>query len=91
MRYYIGADLGTSSLKLLLLDENGRIHANASRSYSVSYPCDGWSEQNPCDWWQAFLSGAEQLLATVDRASVHLTAKGNSLHIFSVGFGKKFV
>ncbi len=50
---YLGIDLGTSSIKLLLADENGNVLATHSESYPVSYPQDGWSEQNPCDWISA--------------------------------------
>jgi len=48
--YYIGLDLGTSSLKGLLVSKKGEVMKSASRSYAVSYPKEGWSEQNPEDW-----------------------------------------
>ena len=51
---YIGADLGTSSLKLLLMDEDGSILASVSKSYPVYYPTPGWSEQDTEDWITAF-------------------------------------
>ena len=47
---YLGLDLGTSSLKGLLVDENQRTIAQASAALSVSRPHDGWSEQDPADW-----------------------------------------
>ena len=43
--YYIGIDLGTSSVKLLLMDETGGIANIISREYPVSFPRPGWSEQ----------------------------------------------
>ena len=46
MKYFIGVDLGTSSLKLLLTDVNGQIINSVTKDYSVSYPKSGWSEQN---------------------------------------------
>lgn len=52
--YYIGIDLGTSSLKGLLADANGKIIKEASASYPVYSPKEGWSEQNPEDWLIAF-------------------------------------
>ena len=55
MEYYIGVDLGTSSLKLLLLDEAGTILKTVSEEYPVYFPYPGWSEQNPEDWWNAFI------------------------------------
>ncbi len=51
--YYIGIDLGTSSVKGLLVDEKGKIIKEASANYSVYYPQSGWSEQNPQDWLNA--------------------------------------
>ncbi|MEZ5870511.1 MAG: xylulokinase [Nitratireductor sp.] len=47
---YLGLDLGTSSLKGLLVDADQRIIAQASSALSVSRPHDGWSEQDPADW-----------------------------------------
>ena len=48
---YIGIDLGTSSVKLVLMDTAGHIIANVSKSYPIDYPKAGWSEQNPYDWY----------------------------------------
>lgn len=50
---YIGIDLGTSSMKGILTDAKGAILREAAASYNVSYPQDGWSEQNPADWLDA--------------------------------------
>ena len=44
MNYYIGADLGTSALKMLLVDEKGNILNSVTNSYEVNYPKSGWSE-----------------------------------------------
>ena len=46
---YIGIDLGTSSVKLLMMDEKGNIRNGVSREYPLSFPHPGWSEQNPED------------------------------------------
>ena len=48
---YIGVDLGTSAVKLLLMDENGNIHKIVSREYPLYFPHPGWSEQKPEDWF----------------------------------------
>lgn len=53
MKYYIGLDLGTSGLKGLLVDRNGKILKEESASYPVYYPQEGWSEQNPENWLRA--------------------------------------
>ena len=80
MGYFIGADLGTSSLKLLLVDEKGNILAKASKEYSVSYPAPGWSEQNPEAWWEAFVSGVNDLLSGIDRSRVKGIGIGGQMH-----------
>jgi xylulokinase len=49
----LGLDLGTGSLKALLLNENGQVIAEASRAYTVYAPQPGWAESNPNDWWNA--------------------------------------
>ena len=47
---YLGIDLGTSSVKALLMDDNQRLIASASSSLSVDRPHPGWCEQDPADW-----------------------------------------
>lgn len=48
---YIGIDLGTSSVKCVLADDEGIILCSSSKEYPLIIPHDGWSEQNPCDWF----------------------------------------
>ena len=45
--YFIGVDLGTSAVKLLLMDEEGKIVNIVSREYPLYFPHPGWSEQKP--------------------------------------------
>jgi xylulokinase len=52
---FIGIDLGTSAVKLLLMDDAGRILNIVSRGYPISFPRPGWSEQKPEDWLRATL------------------------------------
>ena len=58
----IGIDLGTSSVKIVLMDTAGHIIANVSKSYPIDYPKAGWSEQNPYDWYDACIEGMKELL-----------------------------
>lgn len=80
MKYYIGADLGTSSLKLLLVDERGNIASKVSKEYSVNYPAPGWSEQAPETWWDAFVSGIGELLDGFDRSAICGIGIGGQMH-----------
>jgi len=57
---FLGIDLGTSSLKALVLDVDGAIVGSAAASYSMSAPQPGWSESDPQDWWQAAATAARQ-------------------------------
>ncbi len=80
MKYYIGADLGTSSLKLLLVNDLGEIVKTATRLYPIQYPHPGWSEQNPEDWWNAFLSGVKELTNGIDTAQIKGIGIGGQMH-----------
>ena len=62
---YIGIDLGTSAVKLLLMDEEGQIKNEISREYPLEFPQPGWSQQNPEDWKAAVLEGVPALLEGV--------------------------
>lgn len=50
---FLGLDLGTSGLRALIVDDDGEPVAEASHSYCVSNPYEGWSEQDPTDWIDA--------------------------------------
>lgn len=56
-RYYLGIDLGTSSVKALLIDRFQRIVASADAPLSIQRPHDGWAEQDPSDWVEATRGG----------------------------------
>jgi xylulokinase len=49
----LGLDVGTSSAKGVVVDEEGRVLAEAERGYPLSTPHPGWAEQDPEDWWRA--------------------------------------
>lgn len=61
--YFIGVDLGTSAVKLLLMREDGRVMNRTSRGYPISYPHPGWSEQNPLNWLKETKAGILELLS----------------------------
>ena len=62
-RGYVGIDLGTSAVKLLLMDEKGAIMKTVSKEYPISFPKPGWSEQNPEDWYAQSVAGLRELIA----------------------------
>ncbi len=80
MNTYIGIDLGTSGMKLLLVDGIGNILAETMQSYPVSSPKPLWSEQNPEDWLTALERGLDALLAGQNRSSVKGMSVGGQMH-----------
>ena len=80
MKYYIGSDLGTSALKLLLVDIEGNVKREVSRSYSVAYPNPGWSEQSPADWWEAFKTGIRELVEGIAPEEILGIGAGGQMH-----------
>lgn len=77
---YIGIDLGTSAVKLLLMDSRGNIQKIVSREYALYFPQAGWSEQNPEDWWTQTLDGLQELLSEADRTQVAGISFGGQMH-----------
>jgi xylulokinase len=75
---FLGIDLGTSEVKVLLLDASGHIVAQAGTPLSVSRPRPMWSEQAPQDWWLATESAVATLRDTAPDAFAQLHAIGLS-------------
>ena len=49
----LGLDLGTGSVKALLIDTSGTVLGEGGASYPVRSPRPGWAEIGPRDWWEA--------------------------------------
>ncbi len=77
---YIGIDLGTSAVKLLLMDEKGTIQKIVSKEYPLFFPHPGWSEQNPEDWYAQTMAGLKELLAEADKSQVAGISFGGQMH-----------
>lgn len=77
---YIGVDLGTSAVKLLLLDEKGTVHNVVSKEYPLNFPHPGWAEQNPEDWYEKSIEGIKELTAHCDRSQVAGISFGGQMH-----------
>jgi xylulokinase len=61
---YLGIDIGTSSVKAVLVSPDQDIVATASAHLEVERPRPGWSEQDPESWWSACLAVLDELRAT---------------------------
>ena len=77
---YVGIDLGTSAVKLLLMDGTGKIQKIVSKEYPLYFPHPGWSEQNPEDWYNQSMEGLKELLADCDRSQVAGISFGGQMH-----------
>lgn len=77
---YIGVDLGTSAVKLLLMDETGKIHKIVSKEYPLYFPHPGWSEQRPQDWYEQTIDGIRELTADCEKSRVAGISFGGQMH-----------
>ena len=80
MNTYIGIDLGTSAVKLLLVAADGSILNRATKEYPIYYPHSGWSEQNPEDWLKSTIEGINELLCEHNRDEVKGVSVGGQMH-----------
>jgi xylulokinase len=55
---FLGLDLGTGSVKALVLDEGGEVRGEGSAPYRVDAPLPGWAESDPQEWWTAAAAAA---------------------------------
>lgn len=77
---YIGIDLGTSAVKLLLVDGDGSILNSVSKEYPIEFPQLGWSQQNPEDWVEAVKSGLREVIANRNPKEVDGIGLGGQMH-----------
>ena len=77
---FIGIDLGTSAMKLLLMDEKGQVQNVVTKEYPLEFPQPGWSQQNPEDWKKALFEGIPELLTGFDRDQVAGIGAGGQMH-----------
>lgn len=77
---YIGIDLGTSAVKILAMDEKGNIKKIVSKSYPLDLPNPGWSEQNPCDWYEKTIEGLKELFLEIDPMTVEGIGIAGQMH-----------
>jgi len=68
--YYIGIDIGTSSVKALLIDSGGRVIKTAVPEYSFQTPKPLWAEADPLDWWEATQQAIKELLLKVQSSEI---------------------
>src|SRR4030095_1037334 len=78
-RMYLGIDIGTSSVKAVIVDDKDTVVEQASAPLNVSRPHAGWSEQNPADGWTA-TNAAVKALPAAARKAVKAVGLSGQMH-----------
>ena len=76
---YLGIDIGTSSVKAVIVDDDDAVVEQASAPLNVSRPQPSWSEQDPADWWTATNAAVKSLSANA-RRSVRAVGLSGQMH-----------
>lgn len=76
MNYLLGLDLGTSSVKLILISENGKVIDTATEEYPLLQPRNGWAEQDPELWWKSVVRCAQRIMERNESAERDIVAIG---------------
>ena len=77
---YLGIDLGTSSVKMLFMNTNGEVIKTYTKEYPISYPQNGWAEQNPEDWWTGVKECFIEASSDIDLKSIEGISFSGQMH-----------
>lgn len=77
---YIGIDLGTSSVKMILMNEKGEIQKSVSKEYPLFLTEGNRAEQNPEDWFRQTLEGLRILSADIDKKEIAGISFSGQMH-----------
>lgn len=80
MKYYIGIDIGTSSVKLTCIDENAKVAGESSREYKIEEPKSGWKEIDPEKWIKGMEEAFAELFKTIDSKKVEAIGVTGQMH-----------
>lgn len=78
MSYLLGIDVGTTSTRALLIDEQGGVIASHAVEYPLLTPRPNWAEQHPREWWEAAVTGIRAVLSAADVTGDAIAAIGLS-------------
>ncbi|MCL2708290.1 MAG: xylulokinase [Defluviitaleaceae bacterium] len=76
----IGIDLGTSAVKLIAMDCAGNTVGTAAREYPLYLTDDGWSEQDPAEWWAQTSDGIRELISNLDAGLIKSVSFSGQMH-----------
>ncbi|MFT0801768.1 xylulokinase [Bacillus swezeyi] len=82
MEYVIGADLGTSAVKVILVNQRGEMCGEASKPFSIIQPHSGYSEQDPREWAEKTKAAIKELIenARVEAAQIKGISFSGQMH-----------
>ena len=81
----VGLDVGTTGVKAVAISPEGAVLARAERSYPLSTPRPGWSEQDPEDWWRAAEAALAEVSAGVEVVGIGLSGQMHGLVALDAG------
>jgi len=76
----LGIDLGTSSVKVIILDTEGRTLSMSKADYKVMASLPGWAESDPSEWWRATVSAVQATVAQAPLARVSAIGLSGQMH-----------
>ena len=76
----LGIDLGTSSVKVIVLDTHGHTLSMSKAGYAAMAPQPGWSESDPNEWWSATVSAVQTALAQAPQAEITAVGLSGQMH-----------
>lgn len=77
---FMGIDLGTSSVKLLLMKSSGDILKTLTKEYSLSFPKPSWAEQDPEEWWSVTKLAISEILEDTNKNSLKGISFSGQMH-----------
>ena len=80
--YFLGIDLGTSSVKILAINDKNEIIGDVTREYPVYFPRDKWAQQDPTDWWKQTVLAIKELIhnLSIPRDQVRAISFSGQMH-----------
>ena len=72
MERILSFDVGTSTLKGILVNKEGEICSSATATYQVDFPREGWAEEDPSDWWNGVVNVTREIMSKCDVEPVNV-------------------
>jgi xylulokinase len=76
----LGIDLGTSSVKVMVLDTQGHALSVSKADYEVRAPLPGWAESDPSEWWHATISAVQAAMAQAPHPRITAVGLSGQMH-----------